>query len=91
MQFDKAHLSQSNGIGACFFGQQGMPSGICMPSPAAAGTIVAGEADEVAINGATGPIATPIAIPNTKSQRMTARSSISRKSHNWRELRSQNL
>jgi hypothetical protein len=70
MQFEKAHLSQSNGIGACFFGQQGMPSGICMASSSAALVVMVADA-AAAINGAVGPITTPTATPSAKNQRMT--------------------
>lgn len=81
MQFENAHLSQSNGIGACFFGQQGMPSAICMaPSSGAAGVMVAiGEEGTAAIKGAAGPITTPTAIPSANNQRMPARSFMARK------------
>jgi hypothetical protein len=83
MQFDNAHLSQSDRIGACFFGQQGMPSAICMAFPAAvADVMLAVDAEGIAaIKGAAGPITTPTAIPNAKNQRMTARSFIAAKSH----------
>lgn len=80
MQFDKAHLSQSNRIGACFFGQQGMPSAICMASSSAeADVMLAFEEGIAAIRGAAGPITTPTAIPTAKNQRMTARSFMARK------------
>ena len=90
MQLDKAHLSQSNGIGACFFGQQGMPSGICMASSSAAAVVMVAVSAEAAaaINGAAGPIATPTAIPNAKNQRMTAGSFMAVKSHSRGSLRS---
>jgi hypothetical protein len=81
MQFENAHLSQSNGIGACFFGQQGMSSGICMPLSSGAAEVMdaIGEESAAAIKGAAGPVTTPIAIPSANNQRMTARSFMARK------------
>jgi len=81
MQFDNAHLSQSDRIGACFFGQHGMPSAICKASSSVvADVMLAIEAEGIAASkGAAGPITTPTAIPNAKNQRMTARSFIIRK------------
>jgi hypothetical protein len=74
-------LSQSDRIGACFFGQQGMPSAICMAfsSFAADVMVAAGSVGIAAIKGAAGPITTPTAIPSAKNQRMTARSFMVRK------------
>ena len=89
MQFEKAHLSQSNRTEACFFGQQGMPSAICMACPSAAGAMVAARAEgAAAIGGAAGPITTPTAIPSAKNQRMAARSFMAAKSHRRDGLRS---
>ena len=89
MQFEKAHLSQSNRTEACFFGQQGMPSAICMACPSAAGAMVAVRAEgAAAIGGAAGPITTPTAIPSAKNQRMAARSFMAAKSHRRDGLRS---
>ena len=90
MQPDKAHLSQSNGIGACFFGQQGMPSVICMTSSPVAGIVAVATSVEAAaaITGAAGPITTPTEIPSAKSQRMTAGSFMATKSHRRCGLRS---
>ena len=81
MQFEKAHLSQSNRIGACFFGQQGMPSAICMASSSAEADVMLALEEGIAAikGGAAGPITTPTAIPNAKNQRMTARSFMVRK------------
>jgi hypothetical protein len=81
MQLDKAHLSQSNRIDACFSGQQGTPSAICMASSSAAAAIMVAVRGEypAAINGAAGPITTPTAIPSARNQRMTARSFMARK------------
>jgi hypothetical protein len=88
MQFEKAHLSQSNRMGACFFGQHGIPSAICTASSSdAAGVIVAERAEgTAATNGAAGPITTPTAIPSAKNQRMTARSFITAKIPHARRL-----
>lgn len=87
MQFDKAHLSQSNRFGACFFGQQGMPSAICMAfSPT--DVMLALEGGIAAIRGAAGPITIPTAIPNAKNQRMRVVTFMAAKSHRLGGLRS---
>src|SRR5437660_185662 len=83
MQLAKPHLSQSTRMGDCFFGQQGMPSAICMVSSSVAADVMVAVRAEgaAAINGAAGPITTPTAIPSAKNQRMTARSFMAAKSH----------
>lgn len=86
----KTHLSQSNRMGDCFFGQQGMPSAICMASLSAAAAVMAAvrAGGAAAINCAAGPMKTPIAIPSAKNQRMTARNFMAAKFHGRDGLRS---
>lgn len=89
MQFDRAHLSQSDRIGACFFGQQGMPSAISIASSSAEADVMLALEDGIAaIRGAAGPITIPTAIPNAKNQRMTARSFMVAKSQRQAALTS---
>jgi len=90
MQFEKAHLSQSNRTEVCFFGQHGIPSAISMAFSCVMGAVmvVVGAEGTAAIKGAAGPVTTPTAIPNAKNQRKTARSFMAAKSHRQGGLRS---